>query len=63
MGRYKTNNKTVDLGDFPGGSVVKNLPANAKRYGFDPWSRRIPHATEQLNLRAKLLSLYSSCNY
>ena len=30
MGRYKTNNKTVDLGDFPGGSVVKNSSANAR---------------------------------
>ena len=28
MGRYKTN-KIVNLGDFPGGSVVKNLPASA----------------------------------
>ena len=31
--------------DFPGSSVVKNLPANAG----DHWSRRIPHATEQLS--------------
>ena len=22
---------------FPGGAVVKNLPANARRHGFDPW--------------------------
>ena len=30
---------------FPGGSVVKNLPANAgyaKRLGFDPWIGKIP---------------------
>ena len=30
---------------FPGGSVVKNLPANSRRcrrYGFDPWVRKIP---------------------
>jgi len=30
---------------FLGGSVVKNLPANARRhrrYGFDPWVRKIP---------------------
>ena len=26
---------------FPGGSVVKNLPANAE-YEFDPWVRKIP---------------------
>ena len=30
---------------FPGGSLVKNLPAsagNVKRHGFDPWVRKIP---------------------
>ena len=30
---------------FPGGSAVKNLPANAgdvKRYGFNPWVGKIP---------------------
>ena len=29
---------------FPGGSVVKNTPINArdKRCGFDPWVRKIP---------------------
>ena len=30
---------------FLGGSVVKNLPANARRhrrYRFDPWVRKIP---------------------
>jgi len=26
---------------FPGGSVVKNLPANAGDVGFDPWVRKI----------------------
>ena len=33
------------LGDFPGGSVVKNLPANAGvawRCRFNPWVRKIP---------------------
>ena len=35
--------------DFPGGAVVKNPPANAAGHGFDPWSRKIPHATEQLS--------------
>ena len=31
-------------GSFPGGSVVKNLPANVgdKRHEFDPWVRKIP---------------------
>ena len=30
---------------FPGGAVVKNLPASvgdAKRHGFDPWVGKIP---------------------
>ena len=27
---------------FPDGSVVKNLPANARRYGFNPQVGRIP---------------------
>ena len=26
---------------FPGGSVVKDLPANNRRHGFDPWVRKI----------------------
>ena len=33
---------------FPGGAVVKNPPANAGDHGFEPWSRKIPHAAEQL---------------
>ena len=33
---------------FPGGAVVGNLPANAGGHGFDPWSGKLPHATEQL---------------
>ena len=33
---------------FPGGAVVENLPANARGHGFEPWSGKIPHATEQL---------------
>ena len=42
---------------FPGGSLVKNLPASAEdtglgRNGFDPWSGQIPHAAEQLSLCA-----------
>ena len=34
---------------FPGGTVVKNLPANAGDMGSIPWSRKIPHAMEQLS--------------
>ena len=29
---------------FPRGSVVQNLPANAGRYGFDSWVRKIPRS-------------------
>ena len=29
-------------GGFPGGSVVKNLPANAGDQRFDPWVGKIP---------------------
>ena len=35
---------------FPGGSVVKNLSANAGDTNqFDPWFRKNPHAAEQLS--------------
>ena len=43
--------REVVLG-FPGGVVVKNPSANAGGHGFVPWSRKIPHAAEQLNLCA-----------
>ena len=38
---------------FPGGTVVKNLPANAgdtreKRPGFDPWVGKIPWSRKWL---------------
>ena len=40
-------------GDFPGGSVVKNLPCNAGDMGLIPgWGTKIPHATGQLSLCA-----------
>ena len=37
--------------DFPGGPVVENLPSNAGD-GFNPRSRKIPHAVEHLSLHA-----------
>ena len=53
-----TRMKSEDLGkqepvawDFPGGSMVKNLP-ECRGHGFHPWSRKIPHAAEQLSLCA-----------
>ena len=33
---------------FPGGTVVKNLPAKSGGHGFKTWSRKIPPAVEQL---------------
>ena len=36
---------SVSLCNFPGGSVVKNLPAKAGD-GFDPWIRKIPLVKE-----------------
>ena len=38
--------------DFPGGPVVKNLPAQEEGHRFDPWSGKSPHAMEQLSPRA-----------
>ena len=37
------------LRGFPGGTVVKNPPANAGGHGFKPCSGEIPHAAEQLS--------------
>ena len=34
--------KYRDYQDFPGGTVVRNLPANAEDIGFFPWVRTIP---------------------
>ena len=34
---------------FPGGTVVKNLPANAEDTGSSPGPGRFPHAPEQLS--------------
>ena len=49
---------------FPGGVVVKNLPANArKEHRFEPWSGKIPHAVEELSPCTKTTepALYSPC--
>ena len=37
------------MGVFPGGSVVRNPPASAGDTGFNPWSRKITQASEQLS--------------
>lgn len=33
---------------FPDSSMVRSPPASAGDKGFGPWSRKAPHATEQL---------------
>ena len=43
----KVSNKNK-VGGFPGGTVVKNLPANAGDMGLT-WFGKIPCATEQLS--------------
>ena len=41
-----------DVGDFPGGPVVKNLPSNAGDVGLiSGQGTKIPHALEQLSQR------------
>ena len=41
----------TQVGDSPGGPVVKNLPCNAGDRDLTPgWGTKIPHVEEQLNL-------------
>ena len=47
-----TCHKFLSLLDFPGGSVVKNLPANAADTGSIPDPGKFPHSSEQLSLGA-----------
>ena len=43
----------TNMGDFPGGPVVKNPPSNAGDAGSIPgWGTEIPHTTGQLSPRA-----------
>ena len=52
---------SIHKGDFPGGSVVKNLPWNAGDMGSIPsWGTKISHTEGQLSLWAKLESLCHS---
>ena len=40
--------------DFPGGTVVKNLPSNEGDVGSSPgWGTKIPHAAGQLSLTSE----------
>ena len=38
--------------DSPGGPVLGNPSANAGDMGLGPWTRKIPHAAQQLSLCA-----------
>ena len=38
----------IPFSGFSGGAVVESLTANAGGHGFEPWSGKIPRATEQL---------------
>ena len=51
--RKDSSTLKIKLADFPGGIVGKNSPANAGDRGWPPvW--KIPHATEQLSLCARI---------
>ena len=57
--REKTKEKDKEKweGAFPGGSVVKNLPSNARDEGLIPGGgTKIPHAMGQLSPRSQLES-------
>ena len=41
--------KNASLPGFPGGLMIKNLPAKAGDTEFNPWFRKIPRATGQLS--------------
>ena len=43
------NMPLLEIRGFPGDSVVKNIAANTGDTKFDPGSRKIPHAVEQLS--------------
>ena len=48
----KETEKNIYIYGFPGGAVVKNLPANAGGArdvgcGFDPWVRKIPCSSKR----------------
>ena len=51
VGRKHMTSKYPLMG-FPGGAVVKNLPANAGDTGSSPGLGRSPHAAKQLSLCA-----------
>ena len=57
--KWFTHLERTIMGNFAGGPVIKNLPANA----FDPWSGKISHAEGQLSPVPQLLSKHMCCHY
>ena len=62
MNLVKLQNTKLIHTDFPGGAVIKNLPANAGNMGLIPGPGKIPHAAEQLSPRATTTEPMH-CNY
>ena len=55
--------KTYTHGDFPGGSVVKTLPSNARGAGSIPsWGAKTPHASWPKNQNIKQKQYYDKFN-
>ena len=52
MGREGKLNQSRKSWDFPGGTVVENLPAKAGDTGSSPGPGKPPHAAEQQSLCA-----------
>ena len=57
--KWFTHLERTIMGTFPGGPVIKNLPANA----FDPWSGKTSHAEGQLSPVPQLPSEHMCCHY
>ena len=47
--------------DFPWWLSGKESACQCRGHGFDPWSRKIPRAVEQLSPGARNLQLRSPC--
>ena len=56
---YRIESPEIDPWDFPGGAVVKNLPANTGDMGSIPGPRRSHMLRSNLACVAQLLSLCS----
>ena len=45
----RSSKMKINKEDFPGGAVVEST-CQRREHWFEPWSRKIPHAVEQLSL-------------